>query len=212
MNIVLLGAPGAGKGTQAAKMIEKWGLPHVSTGDILRKAVADATPLGLEAKGYMDAGDLVPDSVVIGLAKARLSEPDAAKGFILDGFPRTGPQAEALDKALEEMGRKLDVVISIDVDRDVIVERLTARRTCKSCGKIFSLIADAPADPNVCPVCGGELFQRDDDTEETVKNRLAVYDDSTAPLVEYYGSKGLLKDIDGDRPAEEVFCDIENLF
>jgi adenylate kinase len=208
MNIVLLGAPGAGKGTQAEKIIETWGLPHISTGDILRKAVAEGTPLGLQAKQYMDAGELVPDLVVIGLVKSRLQEPDAEKGFILDGFPRTGEQAEALDRELSSLGREIDAAISIDVDRDVIVRRLTSRRTCRSCGKIYSLIADPPADPDVCDVCGGELYQRDDDTEATVRNRLSVYDRSTAPLVDYYRSKGILHAVDGDRPVGDVFADV----
>ncbi len=211
MNVVLLGAPGAGKGTQAEKMIEAWGIPHISTGDILRKAVADGTPLGMQAKKYMDAGELVPDFVVIGLVKNRLQEPDAEEGFILDGFPRTDAQAEALDRALEELGRELDAVVSIDVARDVIVKRLTSRRTCTSCGKIYSLIADPPADPTKCDACGGELYQRDDDTVETVTNRLAVYDRSTAPLVDYYRTKGLLKQIDGDRPVDEVFEDVRSV-
>ncbi len=211
MNVILLGAPGAGKGTQAEKMIEAWGIPHISTGDILRKAVAAGTPLGTQAKRYMDAGELVPDFVVIGLVKSRLQEPDAERGFILDGFPRTDAQAEALDRALEELGRSLDAVISIDVARDVIVKRLTSRRTCSSCGKIYSLIADPPADPAKCDVCGGDLYQRDDDTVETVTNRLAVYDRSTAPLVDYYRSKGLLKQIDGDRPVDEVFADVRSV-
>lgn len=211
MNIVLLGAPGAGKGTQAEKMIEAWGLPHISTGDILRKAVADGTPLGIQAKQFMDAGELVPDVVVIGLVKSRLDEPDAEKGFILDGFPRTDGQAEALDHELGAADRAIDAAISIDVDRDVIVRRLTSRRTCRSCGKIYSLIADPPADPNVCDACGGELYQRDDDTEATVRNRLAVYDRSTAPLVEYYRSKGVLHVIDGDRPVDEVFADVRRI-
>ena len=211
MNIVLLGAPGAGKGTQAEKMIDAWGVPHISTGDILRKAVADGTPLGTQAKTFMDAGELVPDVVVIGLVKARLEEPDADRGFILDGFPRTDGQAEALDRELGSLGRSIDAAISIGVDRDVIVKRLTSRRTCKSCGKIYSLIADPPADPAVCDACGGELYQRDDDTEDTVRNRLSVYDRSTAPLVDYYRSKGILHAIDGDRPADEVFAGIRRI-
>lgn len=211
MNIVLLGAPGAGKGTQAGKMIEAWGLPHISTGDILRKAVADGTPLGLQAKKFMDAGELVPDLVVIGLVKSRLQEDDAEKGFILDGFPRTGEQAEALDRELVTLGRTIDAAISIDVDRDTIVRRLTSRRTCRSCGKIYSLIASPPADPAVCDACSGELYQRDDDTEATVRNRLSVYDRSTAPLVEYYRSKGVLHALDGDRPVEDVFADVRRI-
>lgn len=211
MNIVLLGAPGAGKGTQAEKMIEAWGLPHISTGDILRKAVADGTPLGLQAKKFMDAGELVPDLVVIGLVKSRLQEDDAEKGFILDGFPRTGEQAEALDRELATLGRTIDAAISIDVDRDTIVRRLTSRRTCRSCGKIYSLIASPPADPEACDACSGELYQRDDDTEATVRNRLSVYDRSTAPLVEYYRSKGVLHALDGDRPVEDVFADVRRI-
>ena len=211
MNVVLLGAPGAGKGTQAEKMIETWGIPHISTGDILRKAVAANTPLGQQAKRYMDAGELVPDFVVIGLVKSRLQEPDAERGFILDGFPRTDAQAEALDRALEELGLSLDAVISIDVARDVIVKRLTSRRTCKACGKIYSLISDPPSDPTKCDACDGDLYQRDDDTVETVTNRLAVYDRSTAPLVDYYRSKGLLRQIDGDRPVDEVFMDVRSV-
>lgn len=203
MNIVLLGAPGAGKGTQAAMMIETWGLVHISTGDILRKAVADGTPLGLEAKRYMDAGDLVPDSVVIGLVKTRITEPDAQNGFILDGFPRTVAQAEALDVALNELGMALDGVVSIDVDRDVIVARLTSRRTCRACGRITSA-----SEGSVCEACGGELYQRDDDTEDTVRNRLSVYDRSTAPLVSYYTEQGILREIDGDRAVDAVFADI----
>lgn len=209
MNIVLLGAPGAGKGTQAEKIIETWGLLHISTGDILRKAVANGTPLGLEAKRYMDAGELVPDLVVIGLVTSRLGEPDASNGFILDGFPRTGEQAVALDAALDEMGQRIDVALSIDVAREVIVRRLTSRRTCKGCGKIFNTQTDG--DLAECPVCGGELYQRDDDTEETVVNRLAVYDRSTAPLVEYYSGQGLLRAVDGDRPVDEVFAEVRTI-
>lgn len=208
MNVVLLGAPGAGKGTQAERMIETWGVPHISTGDILRKAVEAGTPLGMQAKTFMDSGELVPDFVVIGLVKHRLAEPDARRGFILDGFPRTDAQAEALDRALAELGRGIDAVISIDVARDVIVRRLTSRRTCRRCGKIYSLVTDPPSDPAKCDACGGELYQRDDDTVETVTNRLAVYDRSTAPLVDYYRAKGLLRQIDGDRPVDEVFADV----
>lgn len=209
MNIILLGAPGAGKGTQAERMIEAYGIPQISTGDILRKAVKDGTPLGLEAKRYMDAGDLVPDEVVIGLAEDRLAEPDTAKGFILDGFPRTTAQAKALDDVLDGLGKRIDAVLSIDVDKDVIVRRLTSRRTCRACGRIFSLLANAPADPAKCDDCGGELYQRDDDNEQTVANRLDVYERSTAPLIGYYDDKGLLYRIDGDRPVDDVFVDVK---
>lgn len=205
MNVMLLGAPGAGKGTQAAKLIETYGLAHISTGDILRSAVANQTPLGVAAKGYMDKGELVPDFVVIGLVKGRLQEPDAEKGFILDGFPRTVVQADALGTALEELGTTLDAVISIDVDKQALVERLTARRTCKACGAIFNVISQPETKSGVCPACGGELMQRDDDTVETVTNRLNVYEENTAPLIAYYRDKGILHSIDGNRPVDEVF-------
>ncbi|HEY5468011.1 MAG TPA: adenylate kinase [Coriobacteriia bacterium] len=208
MNVVLLGAPGAGKGTQAAKMVESFGLPHISTGDIFRKAVADGTPLGLEAKRYMDAGELVPDEVTIGIVKERLSQPDAARGFILDGFPRTVPQADALGAALGSMGTGLDAVILVDVPRDALVDRLTARRQCRACGRIYNVMGDMPADPAVCDVCGGEVYQRADDTVETVTNRLDVYDRNTSPLVEYYRDKGLLRPVDGDRVVDAVFADV----
>ena len=203
MNVVLLGAPGAGKGTQAQKMIETYGIPQISTGDILRAAVKAGTPLGLEAKRYMDAGELVPDEVVIGLVKSRLAEPDTVKGFILDGFPRTTAQAEALDVELESLGKTIDSAIAITVDPEVIVARLTSRRTCRECGTITTTGAG-----DACLKCGGELYQRDDDNETTVRNRLDVYARSTAPLVDYYGSKGVLHEIDGDRPVDVVFADV----
>ncbi len=208
MNIVLLGAPGAGKGTQAAKLVEARGLAHISTGDIFRAAVTAGTPLGLEAKRFMDAGELVPDAVVIGIVQERLSEPDCAVGFILDGFPRTVPQADALTKALASMGKKLDHVISIDVDRAALIKRLTARRQCRSCGRIYNVLTSRPKHFNVCDDCGGEVFLRDDDSVGTVTNRLDVYDRNTAPLIDYYRKAGLLRSIDGDRPADEVFADI----
>jgi adenylate kinase len=204
MNIVLLGAPGAGKGTQAAKIIAEYGVPHISTGDILRAAVANQTPLGLEAKRYMDAGELVPDTVVIGLVRSRLSEPDTDKGFILDGFPRTTAQAEALDAELDSLGKRIEAAVAITVDPEVIVKRLTSRRTCAGCGRITSV------DEGVsCAECGGELTQREDDNEATVRNRLDVYERSTAPLIEYYGGKGVLHKIDGDRPVDVVWGDVK---
>ena len=208
MNVILLGAPGAGKGTQAAKMVQTFGLPHISTGDIFRKAVADGTPLGLEAKRYMDAGDLVPDEVTIGIVKERLAQPDCAEGFILDGFPRTVPQADALNAALTSMGTALDAVILVDVPREALVERLTARRQCRACGKIYNVMGDMPADAAVCDACGGEVYQRADDTVETVTNRLDVYDRNTMPLVEYYRDRGLLKAVDGARDVDAVFEDV----
>lgn len=206
MNIVLLGAPGAGKGTQAQNIINEYQLPHISTGDILRAAVANKTPLGLEAKKFMDAGDLVPDEVVIGLVKDRLAQPDAEKGFILDGFPRTTAQAVALDEELSDMGKEIDAAIAINVDPEVIVERLTSRRTCKACGRITNA-----SEGDTCSACGGELYQRDDDNEATVRNRLNVYATSTAPLIDYYGGKGVLHDIDGDRPVDVVWADVKSV-
>jgi adenylate kinase len=211
MNIVLLGAPGAGKGTQAAKMVEVFGLPHVSTGDMFRRAVADGTPMGVAAKDFMDKGELVPDAVVIGIVRERLSQPDCAVGFILDGFPRTVPQADALDAALAEMGRALDAVISIDVPRQALVSRLTARRQCRACGRIYNVMGDMPKAEGVCDDCGGEVYQRDDDTFETVTNRLDVYDKNTSPLIAYYSAKGLLRSIDGDRSVDAVFVDVRNV-
>ena len=199
MNIVLLGAPGAGKGTQAAKLVEKYGFAHISTGDMLRAAVKNQTPLGLEAKKYMDAGDLVPDEVVIGLVKERLQDADTADGFILDGFPRTSTQAVALDSELSSLERPLDAALLVDVDKEVIIKRLTSRRMCRDCGYIGS---DADA---TCPMCNGEMYQRDDDNEATVRNRLGVYESSTAPLIDYYRGCELLKEIDGDRDPQVVF-------
>ena len=205
MNIVLLGAPGAGKGTQAAKLVEEFATPHISTGDILRAAVKNQTELGKKAKGYMDAGDLVPDSLIIDLMDERLREPDCEKGFILDGFPRTTAQAVALDDMLARLERPLDAALLVDVDPEVIIKRLTERRCCKECGYIGTA-ADA-----TCPKCDGEMYQRDDDNEATVRNRLDVYAKSTSPLIDYYKGKGLLKSVDGDRPVDTVYADVKAL-
>lgn len=205
MNIVLLGAPGAGKGTQAAKLVEEFATPHISTGDILRAAVKNQTELGKKAKDYMDAGDLVPDSLIIDLMDERLREPDCEKGFILDGFPRTTAQAVALDDMLVRLERPLDAALLVDVDPEVIIKRLTERRCCKECGYIGTA-ADA-----TCPKCGGEMYQRDDDNEATVRNRLDVYAKSTSPLIDYYKGKGLLKSVDGDRPVDTVYVDVKAL-
>ena len=205
MNIVLLGAPGAGKGTQAAKLVEEFATPHISTGDILRAAVKNQTELGKKAKGYMDAGDLVPDSLIIDLMDERLREPDCEKGFILDGFPRTTAQAVALDDMLVRLERPLDAALLVDVDPEAIIKRLTERRCCKECGYIGTA-ADA-----TCPKCGGEMYQRDDDNEATVRNRLDVYAKSTSPLIDYYKGKGLLKSVDGDRPVDTVYVDVKAL-
>ena len=211
MNVMLLGAPGAGKGTQAARLIERYGLAHISTGDILRKAVADQTPLGLEAKSYMDKGELVPDEVVIGLVRERLQQPDTEAGFILDGFPRTVVQAEALDGVLAELGKKLDAVITVDVDKDALITRLTARRTCTQCGAIFNVISQPESASGRCSACGGALMQRDDDTIETVTNRLDVYERSTLPLIGYYREAGLLRSVDGNRSPEDVFAQVQTV-
>lgn len=203
MNIVLLGAPGAGKGTQAALLVEKYGTPHISTGDMLRAAVKEGTELGKKAKGFMDAGELVPDDVIIGLVTERLQNPDTENGFILDGFPRTSAQAVALDAELSKLERPLDAALLIDVDAEVIVGRLTSRRMCKECGYIGSVADES------CPKCGGEMYQRDDDNEATVRNRLDVYEKSTAPLIDYYKGCELLVAIDGDRDPQIVFADVE---
>ena len=203
MNIVLLGAPGAGKGTQAAKLVEEFGTPHISTGDMLRAAVKAGTELGKKAKSFMDAGDLVPDDVIIGLVTERLGEPDTEKGFILDGFPRTSAQAVALDAELSKLGRPLSAALLIDVDSEVIVKRLTSRRMCKDCGYIGS---EANAQ---CPKCGGAMYQRDDDNEATVRNRLDVYEKSTSPLIDYYRGCDLLVSIDGDRDPNVVYADVK---
>jgi len=211
MRLVLLGAPGAGKGTQAKKLIEKYGIPQISTGDILRKAVADGTPLGKEAKSYMDKGELVPDSVVIGLVKERLAQDDCKSGYILDGFPRTTPQAEALDQVLEDMNAPLDVALSVDVDKSDLMKRLTGRRTCKNCQQMYNIYFSPPQKENVCDKCGGELFQRDDDKEETINNRLDVYERSTAPLIDYYRNKGILKSVEGIGSIDEIFSKIVSI-
>ena len=199
MNIVLLGAPGAGKGTQAAFLVEEFGIPHISTGDILRAAVKDQTELGLKAKGYMDAGDLVPDDLIIDLMRERFQQPDTQKGVILDGFPRTTTQAVALETMMADLNRPLDAALLIDVAPEVIINRLCSRRMCKECGYIGTA-ADA-----VCPKCGGEMYQRDDDNEATVRNRLDVYATSTSPLIDYYRGKGALRTVDGDQTPEKVF-------
>jgi len=208
MRIVLLGAPGAGKGTQAKKLVEKHGIPQISTGDILRKAVADGTTLGKEAKSYMDKGELVPDSVVIGLVKESLTGDDCKKGFILDGFPRNTAQAEVLDKVLDETNIPLQVALCVDVDMDILMKRLTGRRTCRQCGQMYNIYFSSPRKEGVCDKCGGELYQRDDDKEETIRRRLEVYEAQTAPLIEYYKNKGILKTVEGTGDIDEIFAKI----
>ena len=210
MNVMLLGAPGAGKGTQAARIVDEFGLVHLSTGDILRKAVADGTPLGVEAKRHMDAGGLVPDEVVIGLVQERITQPDALeKGVLFDGFPRTIPQAEALGDALAESGLALDAVISIEVDPEAIVARITARRQCRGCGAIFNVATDGDLD--ACTECGGEIYQRDDDTEATVRKRLEAYEAQTSQLIPYYAGHGTLRTVDGNRTPDDVYAEISEI-
>jgi adenylate kinase len=204
MNIVFLGPPGAGKGTQAKILIERYGIPQISTGDMLREHRAKGTELGKKAQEYMDKGQLVPDEIILGMVKERLSQPDCQKGFILDGFPRTVAQAEALDKLLSEMGKKLDFALALIVPDDLLVERLTGRRTCKICGMMYHIKYKPPKVEGKCDVCGGELYQRPDDNEETVRNRLKVYHEQTAPLIEYYKNKGILREIDGSKSIEEI--------
>lgn len=209
MDIILLGPPGSGKGTQAQRMVERYHIPQISTGDILRGAVKEQTPLGVEAKGYMDQGTLVPDEVMVGIVRERLKESDCKGGFILDGFPRTVPQAEALDNTLGEMQRAIDHVVSIEVPNEELIKRLTGRRTCRNCGAMYHIVFGPPAKEGVCDRCGGELYQRDDDQEETIRARLQVYEEQTVPLIAYYQGKGLLRAIDGVGAIEEIFRNIE---
>jgi adenylate kinase len=208
MRVVLLGPPGAGKGTQARRLAARWSVPQVATGDMLREAVARGTKLGLEARRYMDAGELVPDSVIIGLVRERLAQPDGRKGFVLDGFPRTAAQAEALDQLLEAEGTPLDRVVLFQVPDEEPVARLSGRRVCRSCGRNYHLTLSPPRTPGVCDHCGGELYQRTDDEEATVRRRLAVYARDTRPLVEYYRRRGLLATIAGTGSVDAVQADL----
>lgn len=210
MVILFLGAPGAGKGTQASIISRKLGIPHISTGDIFREAVTQGTELGKKAKEYMDKGELVPDEIVIGIVKERLSKDDCKDGFVLDGFPRTVAQAEALDLVLSDLGKNLNFVFNVKVSEDEIVRRLTGRRTCKKCNAVYHIEFNPPKQENVCDICGGELYQRDDDKEETVRNRIKVYNEKTATLIDYYRRKEILFDINGELPVEKVTEDILN--
>jgi adenylate kinase len=204
VRIILLGPPGAGKGTQAGAVSEAFGIPHISTGDILRTNVREGTELGREAKRYMDAGDLVPDDVIIGMVGERLAEPDASEGFLFDGFPRTVPQAEALERLLVEQEQPLDVVLRLSVDQGELVNRLTGRRTCTSCGAVFHVEHSPPQVEGTCDVCGGEIVQREDDREDVVLNRLQVYRSQTEPLEQFYWERGLLRDVEAVGEVDEI--------
>ena len=207
MNIILMGPPGAGKGTQAKILVEEYGLKHISTGDILREAVKKGTPLGMKAKEYMDRGELVPDDIMVGLIREVLPKDN----FILDGFPRTLPQAEALERMLKEEGIKIDAVIFFDVNDDVIVERLSGRRSCPSCGAVYHIKYNPPRNDEICDRCGTKLIQRDDDREEVVRRRLEVYRKQTEPLINYYREKGILRIVDGTKSVEEVKREISSV-
>jgi adenylate kinase len=211
MNLIIFGPPGAGKGTQAAQISAKHGIPHISTGDILRASVKEGTELGRLAKSYMDKGELVPDSVVIGIIKDRIAKPDSRGGFLLDGFPRTIPQAEALDKMLDNECLRIDSVISIEVDDEEIVKRISGRRVCEKCGAMYHIIYDPPTNMGYCNKCGGALYTRDDDSEDVVRTRLRVYRRQTEPLKEYYKKSGVLKKVDGVGTIEDVFERIEKI-
>ena len=208
MRLLLLGAPGVGKGTQARKLVEAYKIPQISTGDMLREAIKNNTPLGVQAKSFMDNGKLVPDDLIIALVEERLAEADAQKGFILDGFPRTLPQAESLETSLIKMQIKLDAVIDFNVSHDDIVERLSNRLVCKNCGTVYNRVTHPPKRDNICDFCGGEIYQRSDDRREAIERRLKVYETETAPLRDFYKSIGKLAYLNGEKEEEEVFQDI----
>ncbi len=206
MRIVMLGAPGSGKGTQAQRLQQDHQLPQVSTGDLLRRAVADKTPLGLKAKATMDAGELVSDEIVLGMIKERLARPDAKRGFILDGFPRNLAQADSLNAVLAELAQKIDAAVLMDVDFEILMKRLTGRRTCSTTGQVLNIHFSPPAELEACRKAGGELLQRDDDNETTIRNRLQVYERQTAPLIEYYQKRGLLKKVEATGDVNDVYA------
>ena len=211
MKIIMLGAPGAGKGTQAKKIAEKCGIPHISTGDIFRANIKNGTELGKKAKTYMDQGLLVPDELVCDLVVDRIQQDDCKKGYILDGFPRTIPQAESLDKALQAIGEKMDYAIDVEVPDENIVKRMGGLRACVGCGATYHLVYAPTKKEGICDVCGGELILRDDDKPETVQKRLGVYHEQTQPLIDYYKNQGILREVDGSVDMEDVFKEILNI-
>ena len=211
MNIILLGPPGAGKGTQAKKIAEHYSLPHISTGDILRENISNNTPLGIRAKSYMTKGELVPDELLITIIRDRLSKPDCSKGFLLDGYPRTVPQADALQMILTESNKKLDVVLNIDVDDEELIKRLSGRRVCSACSMSYHMIFNPPQEDEICDKCKGKLYQREDDKPEAIRNRLMVYKKQTQPLIEYYIRKSILRTVDGGKDIPEIFKDIKKI-
>lgn len=208
MKLIMLGAPGAGKGTQAKKIAQKYQIPHISTGDIFRANIKAGTELGLKAKSFMDQGQLVPDEVTIGMLLDRISQDDSKNGYVLDGFPRTIPQAESLTAALKERGEKIDYAVNVDVPDENIVNRMSGRRACVGCGATYHIVYNAPAKENICDTCGEKLILRDDDKPETVQNRLHVYHEQTQPLIDYYKKEGVLVEVDGTQNMETVFQDI----
>jgi adenylate kinase len=208
MRVILLGPPGAGKGTQAESIVNKYCIPHISTGDIFRKNIKEGTELGKKAKSYIDSGALVPDSLVVEIVEDRLKEDDCKNGFLLDGFPRTTVQAEELDKVLQNMGVSITKVVNIQVDPKVLLDRAVGRRICKNCGATFHVAFNPPSKEGMCDKCSGELYQRSDDNEETVGNRIKVYIDETSPLIEYYTNKGVIANIDGEQNIGKVFEDV----
>jgi adenylate kinase len=208
LNLILLGPPGAGKGTQAELLIEQYRIPHISTGDIFRAAIKDGTPLGLKAQEYLDEGKLVPDEVVIAIVNERITRADCQNGFLLDGFPRTTPQAEVLDASLEKLGRRLTAVINIQVDSEVLMTRLTGRRVCRNCGAVYHKVNKPEKTAGSCDHCGGEVYQRSDDSPETVAERLRVYREQTEPLIHYYAAQGLLLSFNGTEPIAGLFAKI----
>lgn len=211
MNIILMGLPGAGKGTQAAKIIKKYPIPHISTGDMFRLAIKNETELGQEAKSYMDKGELVPDEVTVGIVKERLSQSDAKDGFLLDGFPRTVEQAEALNGIMEELGTQIDRTINVEVDEEELMNRLTGRRICEVCGTAYHLVFNPPKEDGVCDLDGGKLYQREDDNPETVANRLEVNLKQTAPLLDFYKNQNVLSNVDGSKDIDEVFSEVDEI-